>query len=61
MIVVVVVVGAKGSSGECAHMVLQVSYCEQKVVYLFGGGQVFLGEGFHACLVGEVDIAEFFS
>ena len=59
-IVVVVADGARRASGEFAHLVLQVSDGGQKVVYLFYGGQVGLGEGLHVCLVGKGDIAEFF-
>ena len=59
-IVVIVAAGARRASGECAHLVLQVSDGGQKVVYLFYGGQVGLGEGLHVCFVGEGDIAEFF-
>ena len=59
-IVVVVAAGARRASGEFAHLVLQVSDGVQKVVYLFYGGQVGLGEGLHVCLVGKGDIAKLF-
>ena len=59
-IVVVVADRARRASGECAHLVLLVSDGGQKVVYLFYGGQVGLGEGLHVCLVGKGDIAELF-